>query len=91
MDNKQGIDQIIQQCLERDEQAYEKLRAEFKEHVANLDNVPEVSRIKELERIWGEINETRRVTTSEAIQALLRDIDEAEVVVSKKESTRKKG
>lgn len=91
MNSEQNIDQMIQRCLERDEQAYEKLKAEFKERVANLDSVPEVSRIKELERIWGELNDRRRVTASDAIHTLLKDINEAEVIDSKKGNTRKRG
>ena len=91
MNQKQAVDQMIEKCLERDEQAYEKLRLEFRERVANLNAVPDVSRIQELERIWGELNETRKSTTSDAIMALIKDINEAQVIDLKKENMQKEG
>ena len=90
MDNDY-IDQIIGQCIERDEEAYAKLRTEFEKRVANLDSVPEVSRIYEIEKIWGELNESRKAIASDAIQSMLKMADEAKIIDSKKESTKRKG
>ena len=91
MHKKQVADQMIEKCLEEDQKAYEEAKVKFRARVANLDAEPGVSRIQELEKIWGELNHKRKATSSEVIHALLEDIDEAELVESKKENTKKEG
>ena len=91
MKREQIIDQMIEKCLEQDQRAYEEIRAQFKERIACADVGPETSRIQELERIWSELNQKRKATASDTIQTLLANIDEAELIESKKVNTEKEG
>ena len=90
MHTEQIVDQMIEKCLEEDQRAYEETKVKFGAHVTGGVK-PEVSRIQELEKIWGELNQKRKATSSEVIHALLEDIDEAELIESKKENTKKEG
>lgn len=91
MDKNELVDQMIEQCLEQDKSAYEEIRSEFKKRVANPGAKPGAGRIKELESIWGDLNTRRKATSSEAIHAMLKDIDEAELIESKKGNSKEKG
>ena len=91
MTKKELADQVFEQCLEKDQQAYDEARIEFKKRVANPDAKPGVSRIKEIEGIWSNLNNKRKANASDAVHAMLKEVDEAEIIESKKVNSKKEG